>query len=175
MLVSNTRLRVGIFLIALATLVLELSLVRVFDVILTPNMGYAVITAAVFALGLGGIYLYLFPVESEEKVLALMPKLLIAFCITTLILKPAIDWLPFDLNGGGTLIQQVLAWVGMYLVLVLPFFIAGLLLSLILTHYSEQVHSLYFFDLIGAGLGCLIVVPLLTPYGPGGIQFVVAG
>lgn len=146
-----------------------------FDVILTPNMGYAVITAAVFALGLGGIYLYLFPVESEEKVLALMPKLLIAFCITTLILKPAIDWLPFDLNGGGTLIQQVLAWVGMYLVLVLPFFIAGLLLSLILTHYSEQVHSLYFFDLIGAGLGCLIVVPLLTPYGPGGIQFVVAG
>ncbi|MDG2088538.1 MAG: hypothetical protein P8J68_07335 [Arenicellaceae bacterium] len=175
MLVSITRLRIGIFLIALATLVLELSLVRVFDVILTPNMGYAVITAAVFALGLGGIYLYLFPVDSEEKVLALMPKLLMAFCITTLVLKPTIDWLPFDLNGGGTLLRQVLAWVGMYLVLVLPFFIAGILLSLILTHYSEQVHSLYFFDLIGAGLGCLIVVPLLTPYGPGGIQFVVAG
>ncbi|MBT5031877.1 MAG: hypothetical protein HOM55_06230 [Proteobacteria bacterium] len=175
MLTSIIRLRVGIFLIALATLVLELSLVRVFDVILTPNMGYAVITAAVFALGLGGIYLYIFPVDSEEKMLALMPKLLIAFCVTTLILQPAINWLPFDLNGGSSLSQQAFAWVGMYVVLVLPFFIAGVLISLILSRYSEQVHSLYFFDLIGAGLGCLLVVPLITPYGPGGIQFVVAG
>ena len=175
MLTSIIRLRVGIFLIALATLVLELSLVRVFDVILTPNMGYAVITAAVFALGLGGIYLYIFPIDSEEKALAIMPKLLVAFCITTLILRPAIDWLPFDLNGGSSLSQQALAWVGMYVVLVLPFFVAGILISLILSRYSEQVHSLYFFDLIGAGLGCVLVVPLITPYGPGGIQFIVAG
>ena len=31
-----------------------------FDVILDPVMGYMVITIAMFALGLGGIYVYLF-------------------------------------------------------------------------------------------------------------------
>ena len=42
------RLSFGILLIALATLVLELMLTRVFDVLLTPNIAYFVVTLAVF-------------------------------------------------------------------------------------------------------------------------------
>ena len=170
---SITKLRIGIFLIACATLVLELSLVRVFDVILTPNMGYAVITAAVFALGLGGIYLYLFPVEDEDRVLGLMPWLFLAFALCVLLLRPVINLLPFNLTASGSIAAQAFGWLGMYIALVGPFFVSGIIISLMLSHYSSQVHSLYFFDLIGAGLGCLLLIPLITPYGPGGIQLVV--
>jgi spermidine synthase len=170
---SIAKLRIGIFLIACATLLLELSLVRVFDVILTPNMGYAVITAAVFALGLGGIYLYLFPVEDEDRVLGIMPWLFLAFAVCVLLLRPVINLLPFNLTASGSLGVQVFGWLGMYVTLVAPFFLSGIIISLMLSHYSSQVHSLYFFDLIGAGLGCLLLIPLITPYGPGGIQLVV--
>ena len=170
---SITKLRIGIFLIACATLVLELSLVRVFDVILTPNMGYAVITTAVFALGLGGIYLYLFPVEDEDRVLGLMPWLFLAFALCVLLLRPVINLLPFNLTASGSIAAQAFGWLGMYIALVGPFFVSGIIISLMLSHYSSQVHSLYFFDLIGAGLGCLLLIPLITPYGPGGIQLVV--
>ncbi len=170
-----TRLRLGIALVAFCTLILELSLVRVFDVILTTTMGYAVVTATVFALGLGGIYLYIFPID-RQRALRLMSPLYISFAVTTLLILPLLNALPFKLNLAGTSIMvQIGSWMAMYLILIAPFFVAGVIISLILTHYSSQVHSLYFFDLVGAGLGCVILIPLIGPYGPGGIQFMVAG
>jgi len=168
-------LRFGIAIIAFSTLVLELALVRVFDVILTPTMGYAVITATVFALGLGGIYLYIFPI-SRERVLRLLPAFYIGFAASAILVLPLLNVLPFDLQlRGHSLTYHMAAWLGMYAVLTVPFFIAGVIISVLLTHYSEYVYSLYFADLLGAGLGCAILIPLISPYGPAGIQFVAAG
>lgn len=173
--VSQVKLRLGIGLIAFCTLVLELTLIRVFDVILTPSMGYAVITATIFALGLGGIYLYVFPM-SRDRVTGAFAGLFISFAVSSLLLLPVINGLPFELNiSGGSLTTQVLAWGAMYLMLIVPFFIAGMIISLILTHYSEHVHALYFSDLLGAGIGCVVLIPLIPHYGPGGIQWLVAG
>ena len=42
----------GVLLVALASLILELMLMRVFDVVWVPNMSYAVVTMAVFGFGL---------------------------------------------------------------------------------------------------------------------------
>ena len=44
------RLSFGVLLVALSTLVLELMLTRVFDVTLTPNLSYFVVSLAVFSL-----------------------------------------------------------------------------------------------------------------------------
>ncbi len=173
--ISIIRLRFAIALVAFCTLVLELSLVRVFDVILTSTMGYVVVTATVFALGLGGIYLYVLPID-RNRALRLLPFLLVGFSVTTLLILPVMNALPFKLNmDGSVLAVQIASWMGMYLTLIAPFFIAGVIITMILTHYSSQVHSLYFFDLVGAGMGCVLLIPLIAPYGPGGIQFLVAG
>src|SRR5262249_6072395 len=42
-----------------------------------------------------------------------------------------------------------------------PFFLGGMCLSLAMTHLSQEISRVYFFDLVGAGLGCLLVIPLL--------------
>ena len=47
--------RPALFCIAAATLMLELLLTRVFDVILTPNLAYMVIACALFSFGLAGV------------------------------------------------------------------------------------------------------------------------
>ncbi len=53
---SMKRMKIGMGLTTLGTLLLEMTMVRTFDVILNSLLGYMVITAAMFALGLGGIY-----------------------------------------------------------------------------------------------------------------------
>jgi len=55
------KINLGVFLVAFATLLLELMLIRIFDVILTTNLSYLVITAALFAFGLTGVYSALNP------------------------------------------------------------------------------------------------------------------
>ena len=62
------RLSFGVLLIALSTLVLELMLTRVFDVTLTPNLSYFVVSLAVFSFGLAGIYATLRPIPVEEEI-----------------------------------------------------------------------------------------------------------
>jgi hypothetical protein len=56
------RLSFGVLLIALSTLMLELMLTHVFDLVLAPNLAYFVVTSAVFAFGLAGIFATLRPI-----------------------------------------------------------------------------------------------------------------
>ena len=54
-----------IFVVALTTLLSELVLTRVFDVILQPNLAYMVITIALFSFGLAGVYTTLKPIQED--------------------------------------------------------------------------------------------------------------
>ncbi|NND83134.1 MAG: hypothetical protein HKN50_11965 [Gammaproteobacteria bacterium] len=166
----------GVFFIALSSLLLELTLIRVFDVLWYPNMAYMVITLAVFSFGLAGVYLSLKPIDLTEKtwrILAVIPMLM-ALCM--LGLKPAIDRLPFNYHmltgdqSGQTLINFFL----IYLVICIPFFLSGLVLSLVFSHYAKQIRQLYFWDLVGAAIGSVILIPLLPKLGTAGTLYIVA-
>ena len=61
------RLYVGTALIALVTLMSELIITRVFDVVLVPNMAYMVVTCAMFAFGLSGVFAANKRVPSGER------------------------------------------------------------------------------------------------------------
>src|SRR5262249_32418168 len=60
-------------------------------------------------------------------------------------------------------IRQLLAFGTLYVCLLAPFFASGLVVSTIVTRYADQIHQLYFWDLFGAGIGCLgiFVLPSL--------------
>lgn len=171
---DSLRLRYGVLLIALAILVVELAMVRVMDVVLAPNTGYMVLTSAMFALGLGGIALYLFRLGGSEG--DRIPwRLSVAFALATLAILPVFNLLPFDADFTGTRLRvQVLAWAAMYLTLIVPFLIGGVILSYLFTVYSSAFHRLYLFDLVGAGAACLLFIPLLPYYGPEGLLWVAA-
>ena len=61
-----------------------------------------------------------------------------------------------------------------YLLVLLPFFLSGLLLAYLFSAYSSRIRALYFWDLFGAALGCVIYIPFLRSIGPGGLMFAVA-
>jgi hypothetical protein len=170
------RIYPGIFLITLATLVLELLLTRVFDVILNPNISYFIVTSAVFAIGLAGIYVALRPLTSERDIRPLLTKLSLALAGVSIILIPVINALPFNPDElFKTPLRQVVYFVGIYLALVAPFFLSGLILIVIFSTHTAKIQTLYFWDLIGAGIGCALIIPFIPMIGPGGLIFCAAG
>src|SRR5512142_3074409 len=116
------RLALGIFLTALVTLALELVLTRVFDVILMPNMAYMVITCAVFAFGLAGLYTTIWPLRDGGRAgagIALLAALLAASAVA---LRPALNLLPFYWDRlAYSRPSQAVAFFAMYIALVIPF------------------------------------------------------
>jgi len=171
---DKMALNLGVGSVAFAVLMLELALIRVMDVILAPNTGYMALTSAMFALGLGGIYLYLFQWK-HGKNLKKVAFLSLAFAVIVPLVSVWFNWLPFSLTiNSDNLLQQILAWTGMYLGLTLPFFIAGIILSSVFQDYSADIGRLYFYDLVGAGIATFLFIPLLPYYGPGGFLFVSA-
>lgn len=164
----------GLFCMALTTLMLELTLVRVFDVIWYSNMAYMVITLAMFCFGLSGIAITVKPVEQDQNIRGRLSLLSFCLAVSALAILPALNLIPFDFDnlykspGRG-----VLLFVCMYFFLILPFFFAGLIFSLVFSKYADRIQTLYCWDLTGAAIGCLLLVPFLPPIGPGGILFVV--
>jgi spermidine synthase len=167
---------VGLALISLSTLMMELVLTRVFDVILTPNMAYMVITSALFSFGLSGIYVTLRPLTVDTNVPAFVARAAILFSISTLLILPALNLLPFDyFQIGDAPLLQLASFGGMYLALVIPFFLSGVIFASLFSTYSGQIGSLYAWDLTGAAVGCVILVPFLPLIGPGGLLFCASG
>jgi len=174
---KNIRyLNPAIFLVALITLTLELTLMRVFDVLWYQNMAYMIITLAMFAFAFSGVYVSLQPLKEGANVkrrLALLALLLGIFAVAIL---PAVNKMPVDFSkfftddGGGFGSFFIL-----YLILAIPFFLAGIIFSTIFSAWPENIRKLYFWDLSGAALGSIFLIPLLPRIGPGGILLVVLG
>src|ERR1043166_7413332 len=116
---------------SMATLLLELSLTRIFSVVFYYHFAFLAVSIALFGLGLGGVFSYV--VTSWKR--ALFIKL------------------------GRLSALNSLAVV--YFTTAVPFFIAGIIVSLAISETIERVNRVYFFDLLGAAGGCLLLLPLL--------------
>jgi hypothetical protein len=167
------KLSCGLLLIALTTLMMELTLIRVFDVLWYTNMAYMVITLAMFCFGLSGVYAALRPLKKDTDVRFYISVLAFLFALFTFAIRPIMNFLPFDFNLIYTSPWRGLLYFQfMYLALAIPFFLSGLIFTTVFSRYAGKIQSLYFWDLAGAAIGCIVLVPLLPRIGPGGIMFV---
>lgn len=163
--ISIRDLYLGIFLISSATLLLELTLTRIFDVVLWNNLAYLIISGAIFGFGLGGVFIMLFPMR-EIATGRLLTLGSVIFAGLSLLLVPILKFVPANFDDiSRHPFAQLVAFGSLYLSLLAPFFISGLIISIILTRQVRQVHQLYFWDLVGAGTGCLAIFVLPTIIG----------
>jgi spermidine synthase len=164
------RMSFGVLLIALSTLVLELMLTRVFDITLTPNLSYFVVSLAVFSFGLAGIYATLKPIAPDTEIRGRLVGCTVGFAASVLLLHPIINFLPLNyLAVAQHPIRTVLSFGALYITLLVPFFLAGYVLIAIFSKYSAKIQRLYFWDLVGAGVGTIICIPFVSLMGPGGL------
>jgi hypothetical protein len=150
------QIYLGVFFTALATLLLELSLTRIFSVVFYYHFAFLAISIALFGLGAGGVFSYVVA-GWRGSLYARLGALAALNSVAVL------GSLIFLLTRSGEPGNLTLALV--YFTTALPFFLAGTVLSLVIADTVQKVDRVYFFDLIGAGAGCLLLVPLLNRFG----------
>ncbi|MBD3305730.1 hypothetical protein GF339_05065 [candidate division KSB3 bacterium] len=159
----------GICIIAGATLLMEVTMTRIFSVAFFHHFAFLIISTALFGFGFSGVFLSIFPSLNKFDFNKLLTTLSICFAVSTLItLKVVVD---VPLQFGRVLDQsfEFFAYLSVYyLALAIPFFFSGMVIALLLSHIPNSVNKLYFANMLGAGIGCFLVIPLIPSLGAPG-------
>ena len=168
------RLGAAVFAMSLACVAIELVMIRVFDFVFTRNLSFLIISAALFAFGLAGVFVSLGGTRGGDAARnAALRNAAVAFGVSALALRPGLNFLavsPAELASRPVMGVLSIACAG--LLLSAPFFTTGLFLARVFSAHSQAIGPLYAVDLTGAALGALSVLPLLPALGPGGISAV---
>ncbi|HEY1872743.1 MAG TPA: hypothetical protein VGG71_16905, partial [Chitinophagaceae bacterium] len=160
---------IGIFLVSLATLLLELSLTRVMSVSLWYHFGFLVISTALLGFGTSGVVLASWKKLREKNDLSnTLSVLALLFGIVTIGCFWLLQKIPFNPFSVATDKRQLYIMPLYYITISAPFFISGLIISLLFTRISSRMSRLYAFDLIGAAAGCLLIVWTMPDLGGSG-------
>ncbi len=160
----------GIALGSFSALLLELSLTRLFSVVLFYHFAFLAISIALLGLGAGGVCAHMW----KQKLSAQSSRRLTARCsllnaIVIPVLLEIVLHVPvaLDLSWANFVRLSVI-----YVCSAVPFFLTGLQFSIIFSRESSRITTLYGADLSGGALACLAVVPLLNSMGaPNAILF----
>ena len=143
-----------LFLTSFSVLTLEITYARVLSVITYYHFSSMIISIALLGFGAAGAYLSVKFQKQKEKInLYFLEKNLFLFFVSIifgfyLIIK--IRFFPLSWNADWT---NQLALIFFYILMGLPFYFAGLVISSFFSVYPEKANLLYFSDLMGAGLG----------------------
>ena len=153
----------GIFLSSFAALLLELSLTRLFSVVLFYHYAFLAISVALLGLGAGGVFAHL----QRRRLLrwdarGLGARLCTLCSVSILIGLEVILHTQVRLQLSMASLRPL---AFLYLASAIPFFFIGILFSVVFARYPSHIPRLYGADLTGGALACLATVPLLEHIG----------
>jgi spermidine synthase len=147
-------------LVSLATLVLELTLTRLFSATMFYHFAFLAISLALFGSGASGVALYVArPRLDEARTAHLLAVFSALFAAATIVALVVILSHPLSPAAPSLRTLGSLAWI--YGAAALPFFFSGCVITLAITAWAREISRLYLFDLAGAAAGCLVLVPTL--------------
>jgi hypothetical protein len=154
----------GLFMVALATLLFEVLLTRIFSVTMWYHFAFMAISVAMFGMTLGALLVYVFPVFfTQQRAKHHLAFSALAFALSivfSFLTHLSIPFFGFDPPGGMTL-TWAYSIALTYVVLSMPFLFSGICVSLALTKFPRHVSKLYAADLAGAALGCIFLIVVL--------------
>src|SRR5580700_733268 len=150
----------GLALTSFAALLLELALTRLFSVVLFYHFAFLAISIALLGLGAGGVFAYLQKSRlARFSTRALASELCLTNSVMVFVVLETVLHVPVSLTVTGS---NFLRLTALYVVSALPFFLTGILFSVVFARETWRVPRLYGADLCGGALACLAVVPLLN-------------
>jgi len=158
--ISETTLLAGLALTSFAALLLELALTRLFSVVLFYHFAFLAISIALLGLGAGGVFAYLLKSRlTQVATRRLASRICMANAAVIVVVLEIVLHVPVALSVSG---RNFLRLTAMYLAAAVPFFLTGLLFSVIFARETRRIPRLYGADLCGGAIACLAVVPLLN-------------
>lgn len=156
---DHRKTYVGVFLVALATLVLEILLTRITSVVAWYHLAFFVISLAMLGMTAGAVIVFVRPSAFTD---ALVPRRATQACLALAATAPLavavallVPLSPITSTEG---FLAMLAYGG---ALAVPFTVSGVVLTLVLTRAGLPAGRVYGVDLVGAATGCGLVIPLL--------------
>jgi len=183
------KIAAATFAISFSLVLLELSLTRVFGVVLFASFSHLALSVALMGISAGAVIQQAWPhvierenLEDRVALLALLQGLL-----TIAVVLVAVS-LPLTVQSDDAVLSYVTerlkfkwdlmatGWFALLLpVLVLPFTAAGWSFAAIFKHRKEDIGPIYGADLIGGALAGLLFIPLLGRVAAPDMAFAAAG
>lgn len=150
----------GIFFVAMATLMLEVLLTRITSVSAWYHLAFFVISLGMLGMTAGAVTVFVWPRWFErEQVPMRLAQAAIGFALTTPLSIAFVLSVPLQSVND---LQSFVALFSTGAALSLPFILAGIALALALTRAGLAANVAYGVDLVGAALGCIAILPLLN-------------
>jgi hypothetical protein len=156
----RTATYAGLFLVVLATIMYEIVLTRIFSVTMWYHFAFVAISVAMFGMTVGAVVVYLWAnLFARERLTQHLAVSALAFALSMVgsflfqLLQPfGAEWSLFS----------VISTLTTYAIIAVPFVFSGVCVALCLTRFPRHVSRLYAVDLIGAAIGCVLVVAALN-------------
>jgi hypothetical protein len=172
---SGARFRrtlVGVASVAGAILMIELALTRIFSVTMYYHFAFLAISIALFGLSASGVYVYVMRRRFDARPVAgLLTTHSLLFAAATVLALAALVRIRVGLNYSH---ENLVKMIAIYALAALPFFTGGAVISLAISRLRRRVNLVYGADLIGAALGCLLLLPLMNRFGAPGVVLLAA-
>ena len=159
--------------VTLATLMYEIGLTRIFSVTTFYHFAFVAISLALFGLTVGALFVYLVPrcfpndrVAQRMWLASILFALSIPVCLAIqLSIRFDVEW---SVGGVGSVVATCA-------IASVPFVLSGVVVCLALTRFPDRINRLYAVDLLGAGIGCLLLAVVFNAIdGPSALILVAA-
>jgi len=158
--IGESVLLLGLGLTSFAALLLELALTRLFSVVLFYHFAFLAISIALLGLGAGGVFAYVAKAKLARRTtrnlaagLCMLNSVLIVLVLEIVLHVPVALTVTWKNSSRLSVL---------YIAAAVPFFLTGLIFSVVFSRETWRVSQLYGADLTGGALACLAVVPLLN-------------
>lgn len=146
----------GVFMVTLSSLAYEITLTRIFSVTMWYHFAFVAISLALFGVTAGALIVHFRPHWfTEDKVKRQMHRFSLVYAVSIAVALAAQLAMPFRVELNAVAVFSVLYTC---VVIAVPFTLSGVVVCLALTKFPARVNRLYAVDLLGAGVGCLLLV-----------------
>jgi hypothetical protein len=153
----------GFFLVSMSMLIFELLISRVMSPIAFYHFAFMAICLALFGITVGAVIVHVFKrsLSKNYSEALYIPSLL--FSATVIINLACISQLrAFYRTDSSQMAPDILNLVLIFVSIALPLICLGVCMSIIFDRYAKEANRIYFINLIGASLGCLLFIPLIN-------------
>lgn len=162
----------AVFLLSLSSLAFEVLLTRVFSISQWNHLSFMVISIALFGFAAAGTFLNItdtFKKDWEQRLSASGPVkiFILLYTVTAIGSFIVLNRIPLDYFRLPLEPVQIFYLLTAYLLLALPFFFAGLVISLAYAFIPEKTGVVYFASMAGSACGAILPVPFLPLLGEG--------
>ncbi len=161
------RLYAATLLVSAGAIGYELLLMRVLSIVQWHHFAYMIISLALLGYGASGTFIALLRQRLESRFDSAFATCALLFSITMVLCFALGQRVPFNALEVVWDLRQLFYLGLFYLVFFVPFFFAATCIGLAFTCRPAAIGRIYFFDLVGAGCGAVLLVGTLFVLEPG--------